>query len=307
MCLVRDCFKKFVYALDGEIKPKTLKWYQSHLSSFVNDFGEREITSITVEDLREWRHGQFHDQQRYANHPLRPAETRELSIFTKRGRIRAIKRFFSWLYQEGHLPRDPSERLKMPSKPKNREPKAITETAILELFEVAEHPRDIALLYVLEETGARVGGIVGLCLSDISEDGMVLTVTEKNEKTRQVYLTAAGAQALREWLAVRPTGSTQAVFISHKRKTPLTPSGIYQVLRDLAALTAVERSNPHSFRHAFARGMLNAGASLEAVSDMMGHSSVAITAESYAVWTCEEIRQKHLKFAEIRKQQRLER
>jgi integrase/recombinase XerD len=304
MFTVNDCFKKFVYALDGEVKAKTLRWYKSHLSSLIEKFGDRDIVSITADDLREWRYEQFNNTTRYEDHPLRPVEEGGLSIYTKRGRIRALKRFFSWVHEEGINPQDPSTRLKMPSKPKNREPKAISEEDIIELLLVAEHPRDLAMLCVFEESGARVGGVVNLRIPNVSEDRRQLTVTEKFSKSRQVYLASEGAEALDEWLSVRPETSNDYVFTSLRRQTPLTESGVYQVIRRLGRKADVEPISPHRLRHSFAYAMINSGASIDVVSKMMGHTNVSTTVENYIIWLQEEVRRKHDKFSQVRKRRR---
>jgi len=303
--LVKDAVQKYRNARYGEIKDSTLEWYMSHLKTLVDVLGDHQVEEITSDDLRAWRAEQFNRSARYAAHPIRPESAGELSSFTKHGRFTAIKQFFKWLREEGYIDTDPTKRLKPPTMPKNTEPKAIPERDIIKLLETAETPRDLALLHVLDETGARVGGIIGLRLCDISEDHHTLLVTEKGDKSRLVYLSDEGAEALQAWLAVRPDAPTDRVFLSQHGK-PITKNGIYQALRRLADRAGVERFNPHSFRHAFAREMINSGASLESVSKMLGHSGIAITAQSYAIWTQEEIRVKQNRCMENRKQRRQE-
>lgn len=303
--LVKDAVQKYRNARNGEIKNSTLEWYMSHLKTLVDVLGDLQVEDITSDDLRTWRAEQFSKSERYTIHPIHTHLEGELSEFTKHGRFTAIRQFFKWLREEGYIVTDPTDRLKPPTLPKNTEPKAIPEKDIIKLLETAGTPRDLALLYILDETGARVGGIIGLRLRDISEDYHTLLVTEKGSKSRLVYLSDEGAEALKAWLAVRPDVPTNRVFVS-QRGEPMTKTGIYQLLRRLARKTGVERFNPHSFRHAFAREMINSGASLESVSQMLGHSGIAITAQSYAIWTQEEIRVKQHKCIENRKKRRQE-
>lgn len=286
----------FLTAKTGEVSAATVRWYRSHLKALSSRLGSREIAQVTIYELREWRVQVLDHKTRYDDHPFRPtANTRGLAPTTAHDRIKVARIFFAWLVEEGLVERDPSVRLQPPKKPRNQEPKAIPDVDIRKLRMTAFDlglVREVALLHCLADTGARVGGIAALTLSDVNQVTGELMVTEKGEKTRPVYLLPEGVTALREWLRVRPNVDHDSVFVGRSGE-PLTHTGIYQALMRLAEQAGVERANPHSFRHAFARELLNAGLSLEAVSDLMGHSGVAITAENYAVWTQSELRKKH--------------
>ena len=116
-------------------------------------------------------------------------------------------------------------------------------------------------------------------------------MTEKGTKTRQCYLSAAGLTAVRAYLRVRPLVDHDYVLVG-RTGAPLTPSGIRQALQRLSKATGVERCNPHAFRHAYAREMLEAGVDLKTVSDLMGHSSIVVTADNYAIWANRELEEK---------------
>lgn len=293
---VESAIELFLTAKTGEISDSTVKWYRSHLKALATTLGSREIGQVTIYELREWRVKIINKKTRYDDHPFRPtANTRGLAPTTAHDRIKVARIFFAWLVEEGLVERDPSVRLQPPKKPRNQEPKAIPDGDIRKLRAVAEDEglvREVALLHCLADTGARVGGIATLRLADVDRATGELMVTEKGDKTRTVYLSADGVTALREWLRVRPNADHEFVFTG-RHGEPLTPGGIYQALARLADVAGVERANPHAFRHAFARELLNAGLSLDSVSDLMGHSGVAITAESYAVWTQSELKKKH--------------
>jgi site-specific recombinase XerD len=97
------------------------------------------------------------------------------------------------------------------------------------------------------------------------------------------------ANALRSWLDVRDLPG-RSVF-------GLKASGVYQVLERTARRGGVRgRWNPHAFRHGFARGLLDNGADLATVSQLMGHSDVSITVRFYARWSDEELHRKHARF-----------
>lgn len=293
---VESAIELFLTAKTGEVSAATVRWYRSHLKTLAARLGSKDVTQVTIYDLREWRVQVLDHKTRYDDHPFRPtANTRGLAPTTAHDRIKVARIFFAWLVEEGLVERDPSVRLQPPKKPRNQEPKAIPDGDIRKLRAVAEDEglvREVALLHCLADTGARVGGIATLRLADVDRATGELMVTEKGDKTRPVYLSADGVTALREWLRVRPNADHEFVFTG-RHGEPLTPGGIYQALARLADVAGVERANPHAFRHAFARELLNAGLSLDSVSDLMGHSGVAITAESYAVWTQSELKKKH--------------
>jgi len=267
--------------------------------------GPREIAEITVHDLRAWRADLIQRHTRYDDHPIRPAiNTRGLSVYTIIGKVKCARILFDWLVEEGELVRSPAERLHAPRRPKNDLPKAISDRDIRRLASYAAREglvREVALIHCLADTGARVRGIAFLKRSDVSLATGELIVTEKGAKSRAVYLTGAGIAALRNWLRVRPCDvNHDYVFTSLRGGARLTGSGIYQALARVARACGVERFNPHAFRHAFAREMLNAGLSLEVVADLMGHSSVSVTADSYAIWTKRELEEKHFQAARKR-------
>ena len=296
MLKVHDALDNFLLAKTGEVAESTVAWYKSLLTPMVAYLREHtdadDISAVTIYDLRRWRAHIINKRTRYSDHPFRrEITTRGYSIYTIRGKINACRIFFNWLHKDQLIDRNPSDRLHPPSLPKHKEPKAIPDCDIRKLVREAyrrENPRDVALIFVLADTGARVGGIAGLRIRDLELATETLIVTEKGDKTRPVYLTRRGVQAMRNYLRVRPDVDHNYVWVSLK-KTPLTTSGIYKVLERLGDATGVEIYFPHSFRHAAARESLRNGASLERVSKLMGHEDVKTTADCYGVWTQTEL------------------
>lgn len=292
---IHEALDNFILAKTGEVEQTTVTWYRSHLTHMADYLvGQHidEAAAVGIYELRLWRAYLINKKTRYGYHDNRPeVNTRGLSINTIHDKVNACRIFFKWLYEERLIPENPAARLKTPSLPKHREPKAISERDIRKLYRVAKRRgklRDIALLQVVADTGARLGGVAGLKLSDVNIRTGELIVTEKGGKTRPVYLTEEGTAALRAYLRVRPDVDHDYVWVSLK-KTPLTTSGIYKVLERLGEATGVEIYFPHSFRHAAARESLRNGASLERVSKLMGHEDVKTTADCYGVWTQTEL------------------
>lgn len=298
---IQDAQKKFVQSLHGEVSPQTVRWYRQRLTALA-DFLNGDIEAVTVDDLRRWRSWLLERDTLWQDHPSKPTINGRLSAQTIRGHIRAAKRFFAWLVEEGHLTTNPAGRLKPPPKPEEP-PKAITTTDLnhLILAAKASSERDYALVLFLADTGCRVGGVVGLQLRDLDLTKCRALVREKGRgggrKSRMVYFGAATCAALGEYLDKRPfVGMNDMVFVG--RRGALGESGVYQLLQRLAEKAGINgRFNPHAFRHGWARGALENGADLGTVSQLLGHSSIAVTAEFYARWTNEELAARHRQFS----------
>lgn len=299
--LLSESLEAFDLSLKGIVAPSTQRGYTSVVRKLIRFLGDRDIETITIVDLRRWRASLFDRKSRYADHPNRPEEEGGLSVWSVHNYLRGIHRFFSWLVEEELLEHNPATRLKLPDLP-DEPPKDISRKNMVRLVETAQksNARDYAIVCFLADTGCRVGGAAGLCLPDLELDRGRATVREKGKggsrKSRTVYLKKRTIEALRSWLSIRPSDRGDAVFVG--LRGPLTASGIYQVLRRLANAADIEgRHNPHSFRHGWARGALRMGADISDVSQILGHSSIAVTVDFYGQWADDELKERHDQFS----------
>jgi site-specific recombinase XerD len=180
--------------------------------------------------------------------------------------------------------------------PKQKTPKAADMRDISRLFEVTEDDatgkRNRAMLAFLADTGCRAGGLVSLELSNLDMEEHRAILHEKGGRQRLVVFTNFTGNLLQQWLQVRPP--TPYVFVNLRTYEPLTVNGLAQMLKRLRQRAGVVgRTNPHSFRHAFAREYLKAGGDLATLSRIMGHSDVATTAAHYAIFTQDELAARH--------------
>jgi len=280
--------------------PRTVQAYREKLGYLLDFLGDVVIEGISIHDLRRYIAHQMDRQTRWADHPLHSEIEGALSPFTIAGRIRALKRLFNWLQEEGILEHNPAKRIKTPQ-PKRREPKGISQSDFVALLATTEGDstfelRDRALILFLGDTGCRVGGLCGLRVQDLHLDMGLATVTEKRDKTRLVPFTEPTAAALRAWLKVRPEDKGPWVFVglAHHSKGALSSSGVLHMLRRRAKQAGVTGPvNPHAFRHAFARHFLLDGGDLGTLSELMGHEDVGITKQYYAIFTIKELQAKH--------------
>ncbi len=302
--MLTEALATFLDAITGEVSPETLRWYKDKLRPLEKYLGTTDVAAITIQDLRDCRAALMARTERWTDHPLRPSVPGRLSVHTINDHIRAWRRFFRWLWNEGYLEENPAQRLNFLRTP-DEPPKAASEEDIKRLLQAAKEsgPRDYALVCFLVDTGSRLGGVASLTLEHLDSErrrALVVEKSQRHEKARRVYFSRITAAALAEWLAVRPKADCPHVFLNLQKKTPLTRSGIYQLLKRLARRAGVEgRSNPHSLRHAFARRVLQQGADLATLSQLMGHSTVAVTVRYYARWADDELGALHDRYSPL--------
>jgi site-specific recombinase XerD len=290
---------------DGR-SPRTVGSYREKLSYLLDFLGDVAVEGITVHDLRRYVAHQWDRSTVYENHHTHRAEQRGLSPHTIAGRVRAFKRLFNWLTEEGVIIENPSKRIKTP-KPRREVSKGVDWSDVVAVLATCDgdtvaDKRDRAVILLLTDTAARAGGLAGLQVQDVDLDGKTAWVTEKGGKTRAVFFTDDTAQALVDWLEVRPTDKGDWLFVglNQKSKGKLTGSGMLQMLKRRAKRAGVTgRINPHAFRHAFARHYLLTGGDLGSLSDLLGHSDVSVTKAFYGVFTREELREMHARFTPI--------
>ena len=202
--------------------------------------------------------------------------------------VASLRRYFDWLRRRGRIEVDPSARLSSPGHD-GRLPRVLRRDEIEALLdggpaptedplEVALAQRDSAVLEILYGSGLRVAEVCGLRPVDIDLDRSRLTVWGKGSKQRVVPLSTPAVDALRRWLetgrAVLVDADTpaDAVFVN-RRAHPLTPRDVRRILDRRAAGPA----HPHALRHTFATHLLDGGADLRAVQELLGHADLATT------------------------------
>lgn len=281
--MLSEAVEAFLLSCDGVRSPATVKWYCRRLADLARFLGACDVSSVTLTDLRRFRAS---------------LSSKGLSVWTLHGYCRAVRRFFRWLCDEGLLPVHVASRLelpKLPRRPRLGIPRDDAERILLVARNTS--PRDYAMVLFLAVTACRVGGLVGLRIADIDFERSRAWVCEKGNKTRAVYLEERSLAALRAWLEVRPAVDHPFVFTSSQTGQPLTTSGVYQALRNLARAAGVSHGwNPHNWRHGAARGMQAAGMPTSQLSLILGHSDVRVTAEFYGTCSEDELATAHARY-----------
>jgi len=195
----------------------------------------------------------------------------------------ALRRYFGWLRRTGAIPADPSVRLSAP-RGDARLPHVLR-PAELDTLLAPPSPadpvglRDVAVVELLYGSGLRVGELCGLRMVDLDLDRPVVTVWGKGSKQRQVPMSEPSVEAVRGWLAhgraalvVAGVTPDETVFLN-RRGRPLTPRDTRRILDRRAA----NPTHPHALRHTFATHLLDGGADLRAVQELLGHADLATT------------------------------
>lgn len=205
---------------------------------------------------------------------------------TVQRRLFAIKAFFRWRESVTGTP-NPARAMRSPRLDR-RLPQVMSEDAVAALIEADDREscdtpaalRDRAILEVLYATGLRVSELTGLYWRDIdSELGMVMVRAGKGNKDRLVPLGEPALDALLAWRAVMPVAwSLDGPVITNLRGRRLTARSVQKLVAHRLMVAGLDTPlTPHGLRHSFATHLLNAGADLRSIQEMLGHSSLATT------------------------------
>jgi len=302
-----EAVEQFIVACQAAgLAPRTVKWYRGKLRPFVAAHAGLGVEEVSRQQVRQYIVALQQRDRRYEGHPYHVPIKGGLSPFTVRGHVQAIRRLFSWLVEEGHLSPEANPMLRIPTPRRPQQPpKGVAMEDVRRLIDacaggsIADR-RDLAVILFLIDTGCRVGGLVSLKPGYLDLERGRAIVREKGDKARVVAFTDVTADAIREWLAVRPAGEEDFVFRAIHSQAPLTGTAVRELIKRRSKRAGVNgRVNPHAFRHGFARQYLLNGGDLSTLSQLMGHTDVRITREFYAVYAAEELARLHRKYSPV--------
>jgi integrase/recombinase XerC len=208
-------------------------------------------------------------------------------------KLACVKSFFKYLHRLGTLSSNPSSLVCAP-KLERRIPQFLDEAAVARLMEQPDRStptgsRDAAILELLYSTGIRLGELLALRLDDIDLASHTAKVTGKGRKQRIVPIGGPAREALREYLRLRDclrpkegasrrsTGDPVAVFLTVRGKA-ISPKGVNVIMNKyIGQVSEIAKKSPHVLRHSCATHLLNRGADLQAVRELLGHASLSTT------------------------------
>lgn len=261
-------------AVERGASPHTQEGYGRDLRRYVGWLGERGITSpddVGVADVEAYV-AHLTDEG-YAPSSVERAAS-------------AMKGFHRFMVADQMTEAHPTSDLPLPEKPR-RLPDVISQEQAQELLdqpwpETARGQRDRAMLEVLYGCGLRVSELCGLDLGDVDLDEEVLRAFGKGEKERLVPVMGTAARALRSYLdcwrgqLASPRRPTAAVFLN-ARGSRISRQAVYKTVERAGAVVGIEGLHPHTLRHSYATHLLEGGADLRVVQELLGHASIATT------------------------------
>lgn len=270
-----DAYVAFVRDV-RRLSPATVRAYRSDLADLAAAVGDADITDVDLEALREW---------------LWTATQRGDARSTLARRAAAVRGFFAWAVETGAVSTDPSARLASPKRTRTL-PKVATAdamTGVLETLAAAAADgdpvaiRDHAAVELLYGAGIRVSELCGLDLDDLDRDRRTVRVWGKGSKERVVPFGLPSEHALDTYLVrARPVllarGSRQgpAVFLG-ARGARLGSRAVYDVVARALGPAVGGAAGPHTLRHSAATHLLDGGADLRTVQELLGHASLGTT------------------------------
>jgi integrase/recombinase XerC len=270
---VKSAFESFKSYLNQErsLSPNTIRAYVGDLESLIshlNALGVSEISSLNISHLRSW---------------LANQQTKGASRTTLSRRATSIKLFTKWAHKEGLIPTDVGANLATPKAhrvlPEILDVKS-ADLAMQSLETFAEESgeltaiRNLAMVELLYATGARVSELCGLNIKDVDYDRQTIRVLGKGNKERVVPIGRPAIAALEKWLVVRSQlaneKSGEAVFLGARGKR-IDQRQVREVVYKTIEL------GPHALRHSAATHLLEGGADLRTVQEILGHASLSTT------------------------------
>ena len=266
-------FKDFL-TLEQGLSPQTLDAYRRDMERLVEYAGAHGTSSPIDFTSRLLRDFVYH----LKDIGLAPASIRR--------NISAVRTYFRFLLSDGIIARDPSERLETPKRWRNL-PDVLTVEEIGRLLAAPtlDDPlvfRDRAMLEVAYGAGLRVSEWITLGVRDVLMEERLVRVFGKGSKERLVPIgrSAIGAVAtyVRELRPKLEQGEGQGILLLNARGQPLTRMGAWKVLRKYVDRAGISKAvSPHTLRHSFATHLLEGGADLRAVQEMLGHADISTT------------------------------
>ena len=259
---------KFLNYLRNErnFSEKTVTSYYTDLNQFLL-FIKKRISSVHNTDIREW---------------VVSLKNLQFESVTINRKISSLRSYFKFLKREGLISKDPTQSIKLLST-KKRLPTFFSESVMNDLFSKVkfsndfEGTRDKLILELFYQTGIRVSELVDLKLNQFNVLDRTLTVFGKGRKERKIPLLKNIIDCFDDYFEHRKKIKSNYLFVTIKSKKTYTKL-IYRVVNsNLAKVSTLTKRSPHVLRHTFATHLLNRGADINTIKELLGHKSLLST------------------------------
>lgn len=254
----------------------TLKAYEGDLNNF-NDFLEGQF-----EIKQSWEEVNHHMIREWVI-SLMEGQVSAKSVSRK---LSSLKSFFKFLMREGLVDANPASKVQSP-KQKKKLLRVASEDELGSLLDHDPFPEDLwgqtqkSILYTFYHTGMRLSELIDLKNRDVDFSQNSLSVTGKRNKQRRIPISPSLKQTLEGYLRLKAlsTGFSDNTFLFVTKKgNKLYPKLVYNTINTyLSLVSGLEKKSPHVLRHSFATHMLNRGADLNSIKELLGHSNLAAT------------------------------
>lgn len=261
-------FLKFL-EVEKNASPHTIKNYRSDLIEFFKFNHQTAVDDINYLEIRKY---------------LAYLKDKSYLKTTVSRKLACLKSFFKYLTREQLLKTNPASGIQTPKRDR-RLPSFLETKEVETLLEVAkgekwEAKRDSAILETLYSSGIRVSELVGLNGEDVDLLGSLLKVRGKGKKERIVPIGSCAASAIKSYLDIASVDldkKSSPIFIN-RGKTRLTDRSVRRIILKYASRAALKKGiSPHTLRHSFATHLLDRGADLRSVQELLGHAHLSTT------------------------------
>lgn len=227
-----------------------------------NRYMRKPFKEVTTNDIR------LYIASRDMEHHLSKA-----TLNRERG---AICRFYSWLFEEEYIPKNPAKRVEA-IKVEKRLKKAFTPIEVELMRNACIKPKEKAVFELLLSTGCRVTELTMLSMENYDQQSGSITVIGKGNKERRVFVNARAKVAIDNYLKVKPHFTGPIICGLHGVGTGMTANGIQKMVKEIAKRAGVGHAHPHKFRRTAATFAIKQGMEINNVRIFLGHSSISTT------------------------------
>jgi len=252
--------------LGTKSSPNTKLTYETAITQFVEFIGGREIATVTLEDLVDYKE---HIQIAFAS-----AHTRKL-------KLNAVKSLLSFAVKVGYVRFNVGAAVEAERAGNRLAERILSEAEVLNILNNTKKLRDRLVIQLLYASGGRVSEIANLKWKDLKQNGESgqITVVGKGNVQRSILLSRNTFKALMQYKP-KDAVDTNYLFVSQRNKTEkhnLDSSAIWRIVKNAGEKVGLANVSPHWFRHSHASHALDRGASIVLVKDTLGHANIATT------------------------------